>query len=98
MKRQEIEETIKKFGFEGTENYPFRYDEDGILYSFPKESDQSCDVIINGVDLYANEIRFVKFELDNWGMSVRLYHDNQYIGAIVHSFDDIESFELTRTM
>lgn len=98
MDRETIEQKITEFGFEGTEEYPFKYDEDGMLYAFPIESDQSCDVTINGITLYVSEIRFVKFEVDKWGLSIRLYCDNLYIGSIVNNWEDISDFEITRTM
>ena len=97
MERQEIENKIKEFGFEGTQDYPFKYEEGAILYSFPIESSQSCDVIINGTDLYADKIHYLKFEVDNYGISIRLYCGNQYIGCIIESWENIDTFELTRT-
>jgi len=103
MERQEVENIIKTYGtgspeFKGRklERNP-NYSPDGILYEPDTTSDNDLDVFINGEDLYVANIQFVKFEVDNWGLVVRLYYDCQYIGCITESWEDIKTFKLGRT-
>ena len=94
MKRAEVETIVKEFGFEGKD---FNKMENGILYSFPRSGGYGS-IIINGADLYINDWEYLKIEIDDYGITVRMYHDIHYIGCMVYSWDDVKSFVLQKGM
>ena len=49
---------------------------------FSKESMDSVDV------------NYVRFEVDDWGVCVRLYYGYYYIGCIVKCYNDLSEFSL----
>ena len=53
---------------------------------------KALDIIINGVDLYVNNCNYVKFEVDKWGLCIRLYYDYNYVGCITNAWEDIKEF------
>lgn len=91
MERAEAEKTLIDFGFEGQENHK----EDGITYSFPR-SGQYGSIIINGADLFVNDWKYLKIEIDDYGIVARLYYDIHYIGCTVYSWDDVECFRMKK--
>lgn len=99
MNRQEVEKIIKTYG-SGSPEFKGRLlternREDGILYENDSTDDNPINVTINGTNLYVADINYLKFEVDDWGLVVRLYYDYHYIGAIVKNWEDIKTFELT---
>ena len=100
MNRETIEQKIREFGtgspeFKGRP-LELRYKENGIIYETEQKYDDPLDVIINGTNLYVDNRHYLKFEVDDWGLVIRLYYDIHYIGAIVNSWDDIKEFQLGR--
>lgn len=96
MEREEIESIVKHFGFEGTEINAM-HKENGIRYTFPRSGGYGS-VIINGVDIFINDWEYLKIEIDDYGIVVRMYYDIHYIGCVVYSYDDIKCFVLKKGM
>lgn len=89
MDRESVEKILKDSGFishecAGVEN----------TTCFSKESMDSVDVNVNGVSLYVSKANYVRFEVDDWGVCVRLYYEYYYIGCIVKCYNDLSEFSL----
>lgn len=90
MKRTEIENILKENGFNA------RPIEGALVLSiYEKKGTESVDVIINETeDLFCNCLNFLKIEVNDDGVCIRLFYDIFYVGCIVKSYDEIETFEI----
>ena len=98
MNRENVEQIIKTCGtgspeFKGRKLEDIR-SENGIIYELDSSNDNPLDVTINGTNLYVNDRNYVKFEVDDWGLVIRLYYEHHYIGAIVNNWEDVKDFKL----
>lgn len=91
MDQESIIEILESNGFQGRK-LKNSYKDDCIIYEQDDYND--LDVVINDVDLYVSKCNYIKFEADNWGLCVRLYHEYTYIGCITNSWEDIKSFSI----
>lgn len=87
MKRTEIENILKENGFNA------RPVEGALIYE--KKGNESVDVIINETeDLFSNCLDYLKIEVNADTVCIRLYYDIFYVGCVVKSYDEIETFEI----
>ena len=93
MNRTEAETILKEFGFVGKTGGNTKEDE--MVYTIPNERGYGS-VILNGTDLFVNEWGYLRVEIDNYGITIRLYCDIHYIGCIVESWEDVEKLELSK--
>lgn len=99
MDRVTVEEMIKNFG-SGSPEFKYRQLEESkkgcVIYETGTKYDDPLDVIINGTNLYVDDRAYLKFEVDDWGLVIRLYYDSNYISAIVNHWEDINEFKIGR--
>ena len=90
MNQESIIEILESNGFQG------RKVEGGFKECtiYEQEDCDSLDIVVNNVALYVNECNYVKFEPDEWGLCIRLYHEYTYIGCINNAWEDIKMFEI----
>jgi len=88
MDRESVEKVLQDFGFEAHE------EEDTLIYSYKKDSYDDLNININEETLYVCKANYVRFDVDGWGLCIRLYYEYYYIGCIVHGYDEITSFTL----
>lgn len=93
MNRTEVEAKLKEFGFVSKAGDDTKQDE--TVYTMPNERGYGS-VILNGTDLFVNEWRYMRVEIDNYGIIIRLYCDIHYIGCILESWNNVEKFELRK--
>ena len=90
MDRVTVEEMIKNFGSGSPE-----FSKKGcVIYETGTKYDDPLDVIINGTNLYVDDRAYLKFEVDDWGLVIRLYYGSHYISAIVNQWEDIKEFNI----
>ena len=90
MDQESIIEILESNGFQGRKECGFK--EDCTVYE--QENYDSLDIIINGVGLYVHNCNYVKFEVDKWGLCIRLYYDYNYVGCITNAWEDIKEFNI----
>ena len=95
MDRREAEEIIKEYGFVEKECGENSHKENGVIYSFPR-SGQYGSIIINDVDLFVNNWKYSRIEVDDSCLVIRLYYDDHYIGCIVKVWNEIDDFEIRK--
>lgn len=98
MDRESVEKMISEYG-SGSPEFKARrlelnHRENGVVYEPDTTDDSSIDVFINDIDLYVDNRQNVKFEVDDWGLVVRLYYEHYYIGAVVKSWEDLKNFDI----
>ena len=98
MDRESVEKMISEYG-SGSHEFKARrlelnHRENGVVYEPDTTDDSSIDVFINDTDLYVDNRQNVKFEVDDWGLVVRLYYEHYYIGAVVKSWEDLKNFDI----
>jgi len=88
MDRAGIENILKENGFTSR-----KLQNDEVTYV--KEGKESVDIIINETeDLYCNCMDYLRIEVNDQTVCIRLYHEYNYIGCIIKSYDEIETFEI----
>lgn len=97
MDRVTVEEMIKNFG-SGSPEFKYRQLEeskkDCVIYETGTKYDDPLNVIINGTNLYVDDRAYLKFEVDDWGLVIRLYYEYTYLGCITKAWEDIKIFEI----
>lgn len=91
MDQESIIEILESNGFQGRK-LEGSFKEECTVYE--QENYDSLDIIINGVDLYVHKCNYVKFEVDKWGLCIRLYYDYNYVGCITNAWEDIKEFNI----
>ena len=107
MERQEIEKKLIEFGFaidnskkRMFESHPTNYysfDADAYALANGGEHWEVMPIsfyINDASSLFATQLKYVVIETDKYGITIRLYCDHYYIGCIVKSWDEIQSFEI----
>ena len=96
MNRETVEKMIREFGSGSPEFkgrlFEARHKENCIIYQTEQKYGDPLNVIINGVSLYADNRHYLKLEVDDWGLVVRLYYEHHYVGCVVENWEDLNSF------